>query len=110
MSNVHSPLNQALMLDNAALISSLNELISQLKRPQVAIQDQLWTTQDIADYLKLAQYTVERRVVVQETFPESMQPCATGERASKRWFAGEVISWSRQNRARLPEPRPRKRA
>ena len=37
MSNVHSPLNQALMLDNAALISSLNELISQLKRPQVAL-------------------------------------------------------------------------
>lgn len=110
MSNVLSPLNEALMLDSAALISSLNELISQLKRPQVSIHDQLWTTQDIADYLKLAQYTVERRVVVQDTFPESMQPCATGERASKRWFAGEVISWSRQNRARLPAARPRTRA
>lgn len=110
MSNVHAPSTEKLMLENAALISTLNELITQLKRPQVSIQDQLWTTQDIADYLKLAQYTVERRVVVQDTFPESMQPCATGERASKRWFAGEVITWSRQNKARFPEPRARRRA
>lgn len=107
---MHAPSSEAPMLENAALISSINELINQLKRPQVSIQDQLWTTQDIADYLKLAQYTVERRVVVQDTFPESMQPCATGERASKRWFAGEVITWSRQNRARLPEPRARRGA
>ncbi|MEE1880970.1 hypothetical protein V0R55_12430 [Pseudomonas soli] len=109
MTNMHSPFNKAPQFENAALISSLNELIDQLKKPQVSIQDQLWTTQDIADYLKLAQYTVERRVVVQASFPDSTQPCATGERASKRWFAGEVITWTRQNRARLPEGRGRRR-
>lgn len=109
MTNIHSPISNAPQFENAALISSLNELIHQLKRPQVSIQDQLWTTQDIADYLKLAQYTVERRVVVQNSFPESTQPCATGERASKRWFAGEVITWIRQNRARLPEGRGKNR-
>lgn len=93
----------------ANLASSIQELIRHLERPVVAAEDELWTSQDIAAYLKLATYTVERRVVVQPTFPPSIQPCATGIRASKRWFAFEVITWLRQQSARLPVPRrPRK--
>ncbi|MNH04489.1 hypothetical protein D3C79_637850 [compost metagenome] len=91
------------------LTSSIQELIRHLERPAVATEHELWTSQDIAAYLKLATYTVERRVVVQPTFPASIQPCATGIRAAKRWFAFEVITWLRQHRARLPVPRrPRK--
>lgn len=35
---------------------------------------------------------------------QATQPCATskGSKAVKRWFAGEVIKWARQNRAKLP--------
>lgn len=87
------------------LLSSINELIRQLQRPAVAPEDELWTSQDIAAYLKLAVYTVERRVVVQPNFPTSVQPCATGAKAAKRWFAGEVITWVRQQRAKLPVAR-----
>lgn len=87
------------------LLSSINELIRQLQRPAVAAEDELWTSQDIAAYLKLAVYTVERRVVVQPNFPTSVQPCATGAKAAKRWFAGEVITWVRQQRAKLPVAR-----
>ena len=87
------------------LLSSLHELIRQLQRPAVAAEHELWTSQDIAAYLKLSAYTVERRVVVQPGFPSSVQPCATGAKAAKRWFAGEVITWLRQHRARLPVAR-----
>lgn len=87
------------------LLTSLHELIRQLQRPAVASEHELWTSQDIASYLKLSAYTVERRVVVQPGFPTSVQPCATGVKAAKRWFAGEVITWLRQHRARLPAAR-----
>lgn len=87
------------------LLASIEALIKQLQRPNVAIEHELWTSQDIAAYLKLSAYTVERRVVVQPTFPGSVQPCASGAKAAKRWFAGEVVTWVRQHRARLPVPR-----
>lgn len=89
----------------ADLLSSLQELIKQLQRPAVAAEHELWTAQDVAAYLKLSAYTVERRVVVQPGFPKSVQPCATGAKAAKRWFACEVITWLRQHRARLPVAR-----
>lgn len=87
------------------LLNSIHELIRQLQRPAVAAEHELWTSQDIAAYLKLSAYTVERRVVVQASFPASVQPCSTGVKAAKRWFAGEVIVWLRQHRARLPVAR-----
>ncbi len=87
------------------LLNSIHELIRQLQRPAVAAEHELWTSQDIAAYLKLSACTVERRVVIQPGFPHSVQPCATGTKAAKRWFAGEVITWLRQHRARLPTAR-----
>jgi hypothetical protein len=92
------------------LLATLRTLVTELRSPKVSIDDELWTADDIAQYLKLAQYTVERRVVVQPGFPTPFQPCATGAKAVKRWFAGEVIKWARQNRAKLPTPRPSKKA
>lgn len=92
-------------MDTQDLVGSIQELIRQLQRPTVPAEHELWTSQDVASYLKLSAYTVERRVVVQPGFPASVQPCATGAKAAKRWFAGEVITWVRQHRARLPASR-----
>ncbi|MGO2705717.1 MAG: hypothetical protein ACTIBJ_14845 [Pseudomonas helleri] len=92
------------------LLATLRALVNELRAPKVSIDDELWTSDDIAQYLKLAQYTVERRIVVQPGFPLAFQPCATGAKAVKRWFAGEVIKWARQNRAKLPVPRPARKA
>ncbi len=87
------------------LVTSIHDLIRQLQRPAVAAKDELWTANDIAGYLKLSPYTVERRVVVQPSFPTSVQPCATGAKAAKRWFANEVVLWLRQHRTKLPASR-----
>lgn len=91
-----------LQIDLTDLLGAIHELIEQLQRPAVAVGDELWTSLDIADYLKLSAYTVERRVVVQTGFPRCVQPCATGVKAAKRWFAAEVIAWLRQHRTRSP--------
>lgn len=98
--------------DDTDLLVTLRALVTELRAPRVSIDDELWTFDDIARYLKLSQYTVERRVVVQPGFPEAFQPCATGKgsKAVKRWFAGEVIKWARQNRAKLPSVRSPRRA
>lgn len=98
--------------DDTDLLVTLRALVTELRAPRVAIDDELWTFDDIAQYLKLSQYTVERRVVVQPGFPEAFQPCATskGSKAFKRWFAGEVIKWARQNRAKIPTARGQRRA
>ncbi|MBI6845247.1 hypothetical protein YA0016_26400 [Pseudomonas syringae] len=98
--------------DSAELLITLRELVNELRASRVPIDDELWAFDDIAQYLKLSQYTVERRVVVQSGFPNAFQPCATGKgsKAVKRWFAGEVIKWARQNRAKLPSQRNIRRA
>jgi len=95
------------MTDTSRLFEKLDELLVHLKRPAVPAQDALWTNQDIADWLQLSLDTVERRVMTRPEFPAPLQPCPTGQRAAKRWFAGEVIQWARQHRRHLPIPRPR---
>lgn len=92
-------------MSDTTLLAALQELVIQLKRPAVPAEDELWTSEDVAAYVKLSVDTVERRVVVRPDFPTPLQPCATGPRATRRWFAGEVRLWARQNRSKLPKPR-----
>lgn len=89
------------------LALAIRELIAVLRRPSVAPEDELWTKDDVAAYMKLAPDTVERRVVTRPDFPVPIQPCGTGKNAQKRWFAGAVITWARQNSSKLPKGRSR---
>ena len=96
--------------DPLELVSTLKALISHLSAPRVMPSDELWTADDIASYLKLATDTTERRVVTRPDFPPPLQPCQTGKKAAKRWFAVEVTGWARQNRAKLPTGRQGRKA
>ncbi len=96
--------------DQTELVQALKALVLQLSTPRVMPADELWTAEDIANYLKLAVDTTERRVVTRADFPAPLQPCLTGARAAKRWFAAEVTTWARQHRSKLPEPRTRRKA
>jgi len=105
MNNLEEPIKQAIVQPD--LVTVLNELVAQLKRPNIEPNDELWTSEDIGRYLKLSTVTVERRVVVQPEFPEAVQPCQTGQRAARRWFADEVKKWAQKNRSSLPQRRRR---
>lgn len=87
------------------LLAALRDLVAQLKADRISVTDELWTAEDVARYLKLAADTTERRVVTRPDFPTPLQPCLTGKKAAKRWFSGEVISWARGARAKLPKGR-----
>ena len=87
------------------LLAVLRDLVTQLKADRISVADELWTAEDIASYLKLSADTTERRVVTRSDFPAPLQPCLTGKKAAKRWFAGEVISWARESRTKLPKGR-----
>lgn len=96
--------------DQAELLITLKALVSSLSAPRVMPSDELWTTTDIASYLKLAVDTTERRVVTRSDFPAPLQPCQTGTKAAKRWFAVEVTTWARQNRSKIPAGRQGRKA
>jgi len=106
MNNLAEPVKQG-VIAQPDIASVLNELVLYLKRPNIPADDELWTSEDIGKYLKLSTVTVERRVVVQPEFPEAVQPCQTGQRAARRWFADEVKKWARKNRCILPKRRNR---
>lgn len=91
--------------DQTELLVALKALVIQLSGPRVMPTDELWTSEDIAGYLKLAVDTTERRVVTRPDFPAPLQPCLTGKKAAKRWFAVDVTTWARQNRSKLPHAR-----
>lgn len=96
--------------DQTELVTALKALVLKLSSPRVTPADELWTAEDIASYLKLATDTTERRVVTRPDFPLPLQPCQTGKKAAKRWFAAEVTTWARQNRTKLPAGRPGRKA
>ena len=67
---------------------------------------QLWGVIEIAEWMRLSASTVSQRVVCQPDFPAPCQPTATD--GSKRWFAPEVVEWTRTHRSRMPVARRRK--
>lgn len=90
------------MSEQVDLIDALKAISEGLQDAKIPLADRLWTVADIADYIQLSEFTVSRRVVNQPSFPT---PVAL---SSRRWFAGEVISWAKKNRSTLPRSRSNK--
>lgn len=67
---------------------------------------ELWSAQNIADWMKLHEKTVRRTVISRPGFPLPVAP-AGEEYSERRWFSDEVIEWMRQCRASLPRARVR---
>ncbi|NDF11525.1 MAG: hypothetical protein EB060_01745 [Proteobacteria bacterium] len=55
---------------------------------------ELWTAQDIADYVSLKKKTVQNSIITKPTFPAPVL-LATG---GKRWKAKEVKAWQEKQR------------
>lgn len=87
------------------LLPRLEALVRDLEERKLPVEDRLWDAGDIAQWLNLSVDTVSRSVVTRPGFPAPVQP-VPGPLARRRWFAGEVIRWAKQNRARLPSRRP----
>jgi len=87
------------------------ELLSELKRIAKAMEasasamrvskaPELWTTEDIANWLKLKNAEVRDRIVKMPTFPDPFSPTQS-KQGHKVWFAADVIEWARINTGKL---------
>lgn len=90
------------------LVPRLEALLKDLEKCSLPLEDRLWDVAAIAGWLHLSIDTVSRFVVTRPGFPSPVQ-AVPGALARKRWFAGEVIGWARQNRGRLPVGRAGRR-
>lgn len=92
------------------ILDRLADVLAKAMRPTgVPLDMQLWDVDTIGEWMGLSADTVSKNVVTRPAFPVPIQPTAS-RHAQKRWFAGEVIAWARQNRGVLPKGRGRPRA
>ncbi|RQZ27335.1 DNA-binding protein [Burkholderia sp. Bp9017] len=89
------------------LLPELRRLVAALEQPK-RLDETLWSTEQIAQWLGLSKATVELRVVTRKDFPAGMRPVES-QQAQRRWFASDVLEWARRNRGTLPTPRPGRR-
>lgn len=76
------------------LIQKLAAAIADKIKPAVPFEHQLWTTEDIASYLKIDPNKVVQRYASQPDFPGRIElPTSEGRRSHPRWKAIEVIRW-----------------
>jgi|GEM_PF-6381004 len=74
----------------------LKEMKSKSAATDLPVSMQLWTHDQIADYLRLAPEYVRKNVITNTHFPP-VRPIPTdksGERYAQRWRASEVIEWA----------------
>lgn len=91
------------------LLPMLTRLVQALEKPK-RLDETLWSTDQVAQWLGLSKQTVELRVVTRADFPAALRPVNT-KQAQRRWFASDVLEWARRNMGTLPAPRrgrPRK--
>lgn len=62
------------------LAGAIRDLLAHLRGPKVAPEDELWTTREIGEYLKLSPATVEGRVV---TRPDFLPRCSHAARSRR---------------------------
>lgn len=91
-------------------IDELAQEIANRVRPAVPIDVALWSTEDIAGYLRRSADVVRERIVCLPTFPKPIRLPANRKGAKSShplWKASEVIAWTESHREQAVG-RPRK--
>lgn len=88
--------------DIEKLLIKLDQLINlQLDtklRPKVPLNQTLWNTSDIADYLGLSYKHTSEYIVTHHSFPAASRlPTKNKTKGHPRWYAGKVIEWVEQH-------------
>jgi len=86
------------------LIKNLERIAKAMEASASALKvskaPELWTTEDIANWLKLKNSEVRDRIVKMPTFPAPFSPTQS-KQGHKVWFAADVIEWARINTGKL---------
>lgn len=77
----------------------LSELVGAIAAqiPRIPIEVDLWSAKEVADYLKVGERQVTERYAALPSFPKAVRlPTPEGKRGHPRWYASEVIAWTRK--------------
>lgn len=75
------------------ITSIMGEILNELRKQRVS--DDLWTTDDIAAYLKRAKRTISNHVVNAPNFPRPVRlPLGKNQTSDPLWVAKEVKAWA----------------
>jgi hypothetical protein len=94
-------------IDGPSLLQQIERLVAAMERP-ARLDETLWSSEQIGQWLGLSKQTVEIRVVTRPGFPAALRP-VDSKQAQRRWFANEVLEWARANKGVLPAPKPGRR-
>jgi predicted DNA-binding transcriptional regulator AlpA len=75
------------------LLEILNEL-----RIQNSSSCELWSTEDIARYMRLSRSSVHSRVICRHDFPRAVRIPTDSGLGGRRWYSKEVKAWVVKNR------------
>jgi hypothetical protein len=82
-------------------LESLVSILQRQTHPIVPAGSELWTADDIAEYLRMNSRQVKERVVPVPGFPQAIWiPSTTGRRGQPRWKRSEVIDWAERHQDR----------
>ncbi|WP_244127586.1 hypothetical protein [Burkholderia gladioli] len=118
MKTEKSPLSGEVSTDPSSLPASVSDLVEQIVselehrlKATVPLENALWSTKEIGEYLLRPAQSVRERVVVLPGFPAPIRlPSGEHGRSFPRWKATEVIAWveSHRNGRSARGGRPRK--
>ncbi|WP_244133422.1 hypothetical protein [Burkholderia gladioli] len=118
MKTEKSPLFSEASPDPSGLPASVPDLVEQIVselerrlKATVPLENALWSTKEIGEYLQRPAQSVRERVVVLPGFPAPFRlPSGEHGRSFPRWKAMEVIAWveSHRNGRSARGGRPRK--
>lgn len=70
----------------------LSDILAELRRPRIPLEDELWDAHDLAGYFKVSPRTAAEKIAARPSFPNPIRVSGT------RWRAGDVIEWARRQR------------
>ena len=78
------------------LLEILNEL-----RSLHSDNAEIWTVDDIANYVRLSRSSVQSRIICRKDFPRAIRIPTDSGMGGRRWYSKEVKHWASRNREPL---------
>ena len=85
----------------STIVAVLERIEQALKTTAVPLDQALWSAEEVANYLKVAERTISESYALRRGFPAAIVLSQGKGRAHRRWKAKEIIAWA-VRRARSP--------
>lgn len=92
--------NTQLATDPQTVAPLLQQMLEELRKLRMG-DDDLWTAEEIAAYMKYQKKTVQNVIIKKPGFPSPYIIPSSENSGGKRWKSGEVKQWAMKHRTRV---------